>query len=54
MPKSKPRPISEDQANILIAELGVMALSPLLVMVGTISGWFKVKRKAEDLIGQIT
>jgi hypothetical protein len=53
MPESRTRSITEDQANILIAELAVMALSSLLVIAGTVSGWFKVKRKAEDVIEQI-
>jgi hypothetical protein len=53
MAKSKSRSITEDQANILIAELGVMALSSLLVIAGTVSGWVKIKRKAVDVIEQI-
>lgn len=54
MARSKPRIMTEAQANILIAEVGVVALSSLLVIGGTVSGWIKVKRKAVDVLDQVT
>jgi ABC-type uncharacterized transport system permease subunit len=54
MPRSKSRAMTQAQANILIAELGVVALSSLMVIGGTVTSWFKLKRKAVEVIEQVT
>jgi hypothetical protein len=46
--------MTEAQANILIAEVGVVAFSSLLAIGGTIGGWLKLKRKAVDVIERVT
>jgi hypothetical protein len=45
MGKSKSRPITESQANIVIAELGVVAVSSLMVIGGTVASWFELKKQ---------
>jgi hypothetical protein len=54
MARSKNPAMTEVQANIVIAELGVTALSSLLVIGGTVGSWIKLKQKAVDVIGQVT
>ena len=54
MGKSKSRPITEAQANIVIAELGLVALSSLLVIGGTVASWIKLRRKAVEVLDQVT
>jgi hypothetical protein len=53
MARSKPQPITDAHAKILIIELGVVALSSLLVIGGTVGGWFKLKRKAVGVIEDV-
>ena len=45
--------MTEAQANILIAELGVVALSSLMVIAGSLSSWFKLKRKAAEVLEEV-
>ncbi len=54
MARSKSKSMTTEQANILIAEVGVVALSSLMVIGGTVSSWFKLKRKAVEVIDQVT
>ncbi len=54
MARSKCKPMTEDQANILIVEMAVVSLSSLMVIWGTVSGWVKLKRKAVEVIDQVT
>ena len=53
MARSKSKLLTEAQANILIAELGVVAFSALMVIGGTVASWFKVKRKATEVIEKV-
>ncbi len=45
--------MTETQANILIAEVGVVALSALLVIGGTVKSWLSLKQKAVEVIDQV-
>jgi ABC-type uncharacterized transport system permease subunit len=54
MGKSKPRSITESQATIVIVELGVVAVSSLMVIAGTVASWFKVRRKATEVLERVT
>jgi hypothetical protein len=54
MGKSKSRSITESQANIVIAELGLVALSSLMVIGGTVASWIKLRRKAVEVLEQVT
>jgi hypothetical protein len=45
--------MTESQANIVILELGVMALSSLLIIGGTVGSWIKLKRKAIDVVERL-
>jgi hypothetical protein len=54
MAKSRFQPMNEVQANILIAELGLVAVASVMAIGGTLTSWFKLKRKAVEVIEQFT
>jgi hypothetical protein len=53
MTRSKPRPITGLQANILIGEVGLVALSALMAIGGSVASWVKLRHKAAEVIDQV-
>lgn len=48
MPRSKPSPMTANQANLLLFEVGIVAASALITIGGTLRTLLKVKKSVED------
>ena len=53
MTRTKSKLMTEAQANILIAEMGVVAVSSLIVIGGTVGSWLKLKKKAVEVLEEV-
>lgn len=48
MPRSKPSPMTANQANLLLFEVGIVAAYALITIGGTLRTLLKVKKSVED------
>jgi len=49
VPRSKTSPMTTSQANLLLIEVGIVAVSALVTLTGALRGLWKVKETAETV-----